>query len=95
MNRCPKCNESTITNFQKINLGPLTAVECPNCHADISMPWSAALYKLAFFTFMIFIIYFNDLEFMEYNILLVSIVGLDSYIRYKFVPLIVKNGASD
>lgn len=90
MNKCPSCNEMTITNYQKVNLGPLTEVECPNCNANISMPWIALLYKLGYFALMIICIFYFDFELFEFVAFLLGVMGLDSYTRFKFVPLIIK-----
>jgi len=65
--------------------------KCPNCSAEITMPWTAFLYKFVYVYIMMFCIYSFDLEFMEFIVIFVSTMGLDSYTRYKFVPLIIKS----
>lgn len=90
MTKCPNCNELAITNFQKMNLSPLSEIECPNCKATITMPWKAMLYKLAYMALMIICIFQFEMELTEFVIVLVITIILDNVTRLKFVPLIIK-----
>lgn len=90
MTKCPNCNELAITNLQKMNLSPLSEIECPNCKTAITMPWKAMLYKLLYMALMIICIFQFEMELTEFVIVLVITIILDNVTRLKFVPLIIK-----
>jgi len=90
MTKCPNCNELTITNLQKMNLSPLSEIECPNCKNSITMTWIVMLYKLLYMALMIICIFQFEMELTEFVIVLVITIILDNVTRLKFVPLIIK-----
>jgi hypothetical protein len=69
----------------------MNTIECPKCGASVSIPWKASIFKLIYFSFLMICINFFELEFIEFLALLVAVLALDNYTRFKVVPLIVKD----
>lgn len=90
MNKCPKCNKPTISNYKKLTLSPLRTIKCLNCNSLITIkPVSASL---AIITNMITLLTMAILDFdVPTSIVFITVVCiLFSCIQIWLIPLVVE-----
>ena len=88
MNKCPSCGEETISDFSKFMLGPGRSIDCPNCHARISISWWTMVLLLVVLA-VIFTLD-NLVSMGIYLTVSISTIGLYLVIHKFFVPLVVR-----
>ena len=49
---CPSCSHLTITNWQKLCVGPANEIACPNCGARLSVPLTQSMILLSLTSFL-------------------------------------------
>lgn len=90
MNRCPNCGKNIITNFNKIKVGPVNLIKCPNCKKDLTVPMITALYNFIYYFAVIFCFIQFDMSLSSFVLLWFVVTLVHIYIHIKFLPLIVE-----
>jgi len=88
MQRCPNCEEETISNLSKFMLGPGRTIECGNCKARISVSWYTLLIVIVIIVLINQIN--NTYDSGESWMIFVALMIVYTYIHWKFIPLRVR-----
>ncbi len=93
-NNCPKCGEKSISNFEKLCLGPASTTRCSVCNTRISVSWWPAFIM----GLSLFAMYYlgSKLSLGLYFCIGIVIVPTYLYLHVKIVPLVERkeNGYS-
>ena len=107
INKCPKCNATVTTLWNKMKLGPMRKINCPKCGCKISVAWVPYLLVSLASQFVVFlgglagILLFNvhsmPLERFIWVFPPLFIIGciimlpVIIYAHYYFVPMVIKD----
>lgn len=89
MDQCPKCKAKNIKLGTKIMAGPTRTILCTSCGALLTVPWYAMLLTVI----MVGLIFWfsKALTIDMYMLSSMIVIGAYAFIKYKFVPLKIKN----
>jgi len=90
MNKCPNCDKNTITNFNKVKVGPVSSIECPNCKNNLTVPMMTALYNVIYYFPVIFCFILFDMSLLSFILIWLIVITVYLYIYIKFIPLILE-----
>jgi VIT1/CCC1 family predicted Fe2+/Mn2+ transporter len=48
---CPSCLQPSFSVWQKLKLGPARKIQCPNCGAEIGVPWLKSMFVIILSSF--------------------------------------------
>jgi hypothetical protein len=91
MQRCPHCEELSITNFQKLITGPAITGKCKNCNKRFTVSYSSLVSALVYLVVFIIFAFLTEKVFdgvFVYYLYTAITWPIWSYWYLKNIPLI-------
>ena len=89
MFKCPSCKKRSISLWQKLNLSPISVIECKDCGASLTAPWWVSALAIASSLFIVISLIYANKGFFTSLVAVFYLVFVIAYLA--FIPMIKKS----